>query len=95
VSVRKSPKAPQYTRQSALRFQGLPPIVRANIGVWPRFVVGHSLQVIGLAQEGREGFIDARLAFRQPVKLALYALMGFGNLAGLLEDEGLRGMEHR
>ena len=53
-------------------------MVRRNLGIRARFVIGHRFQVIGLSEKRREFLVDARLASREAVKLPLDYFVGLG-----------------
>jgi hypothetical protein len=57
------------------------------------FIVGNSFEIVGAAKKRPQFHVEARIAFGQSPKLILHALMALGDLAGSLEDKGLRRMQ--
>jgi hypothetical protein len=72
---------------------------RLGVGNWrgrgADGIVGPRLELIGGAEEGHEVALDTRLVPRQPGKFATDASVRLRQLAALLEDVSLGGVECR
>ncbi len=58
----------------------------------PCFIISDSLQIIGLRQKATQLGVNSRVPLRQQVELAVYALVGFGDLSRTLRNQSLRRM---